>query len=239
MANCNTTIAVEIAKLMERHGGEEVAAVMKAMKAKKTKANKKDEIVKTMGKYLDNVLAEPKLAKVSLKDFKAEAVKAWNRAHPEGMAKRSNAYTEYVKVNMQSVKDQHPKKTHEEHMKIMGQMWKKNKVIAAAAIRLDVDVESSTTSSGDSSSKEEQPADEHVSPSQHMISEGVSDLVNEMLGGQPDELHDILTTPKPMTKANARKADDDIAPTPKKSRRSVTPTPTVPGCRVTRSSSKQ
>lgn len=196
--------AADIAQLIERHGGDEVAAILKKM-LKKPKGD-----MVAMRQDFDKLLAQPKMGNVSLKQFKAEAVEAWKRKYPQGIPKRSNAYTEFVKANMQSVRDEHPTKPHEEHMKIMGQLWKKHKVTEAAAVGL-------VESSGDSSSKDEE----------QIISD---DVVN---GAQRDDAFHMVTTPK----SKARKADDDIAPIPKRSRRSTTPV--VTGCRVTRSSSKQ
>lgn len=117
----------EIAQLMERYG-DAVVAKLKNMIAK-PKKHTKAETIETLVKCFDDLLCEPKIvdAKVSLKLFKAEAVEAWKRAHPNGMAKRTNAYTEFVKANMQSVKNQNPSKTHGERMKIMGQLWSKYK----------------------------------------------------------------------------------------------------------------
>lgn len=77
-------------------------------------------------KSFDSILCDAKVP-VSLKRFKAEAAEAWKRAHPEGIPKRSNAYTEFVKANMKTVRDENPSKPHAEHMKIMGQRWKEYK----------------------------------------------------------------------------------------------------------------
>lgn len=224
MAATSHAMSADIALLMERHGSEVVAAALKKMTAKPKV--KKDTTATVLAKYMDNILSEPKMAKVSLKMFKAMAVEAWNRKHPEGIPKKANAYTEFVKANMQSVRDTHPNNTHEEHMKIMGQLWKKNKFDDVA------NAESSSTSQSQSSDNSKEP------------NTNDDEVTNEMVGAQPDDTNvdptltlEPIATPKP----KARKADKDIAPTPKKSRRSLSPIPSnvLTGCRVTRSSSKQ
>ena len=87
------------------------------------KSSKKEQIAE----LFDDLINDELLDHVSLKVFKAHAVAAWNRANPEGIAPRTNAYIEFLKATMPSVRTAYPTLSNPECMKMIGKLWAEKK----------------------------------------------------------------------------------------------------------------
>jgi hypothetical protein len=213
MAVSNRVISLEIAQMMERHGADAIAAAMKTLKT--TKASKKDMNIKALRTEFDKMMAQPQFAKMTLKLFKTEAVAAWNRAHPEGTVKKANAYTEFVKENMQMVRTKYPHITHEDHMKHIGMMWKKHKAdlgVATEGTKDSKDFQTSSLSTNDTNDTKSKKSQDTATSN-----EKVKDMLT--IGTQPhdvehDLIADMLTTPNTDTKSKKRVRTPTPTPNP-------------------------
>lgn len=71
---------------------------------------------------LDSIVANAK--DMTLSSYKKETLAAWRRAHPIN----DNTFQAFVRENIGSTKKEHFEKSHAEHMKLLGQQWKKRRL---------------------------------------------------------------------------------------------------------------
>lgn len=105
-------------------------------------AVRKNAKIDGLRSMLEEMFNDEKVNTISLARFKKECVAAWNKAHPEGMAPKSNAYTDFVKNNIARIRVENPKLTHQEHMALLGEAWKIEKQTSATKSSSDEDDES-------------------------------------------------------------------------------------------------
>lgn len=74
---------------------------------------------------LDNVLSQ--VSDITKTHFIKLAKDAWHRKYPEGRNKRSNAYLEFLKVELPKLKAKYPGFTNAERMKQASMLWKHEK----------------------------------------------------------------------------------------------------------------
>jgi len=70
----------------------------------------------------------------TLRIFKKEAILAWRRNFPL----KKDSFQAFVKENISNIKQEHFEKTHGEHMKLIGHMWKKRKLDEKMTFDLDL-----------------------------------------------------------------------------------------------------
>ena len=60
---------------------------------------------------------------LSLRKFKKEATNAWERKFPSPNKMIRGAFQEFVKDNLNEVRYNNPEMSHQDHMRLIGQMW--------------------------------------------------------------------------------------------------------------------
>lgn len=113
---------------------------------------------------LDNVLSQVK--DITKSQFAKMAKEAWERKYPDGRNKRSNAYVEFLRVELPKLKEQYPGLTYAERMKQASILWKYEKEKLGNATTQDTTMTTKDTTSISLNPKRK-PETKDVSAIQH------------------------------------------------------------------------
>lgn len=100
----------------------------KVLTAAVRKVATSDAATSRLAKAMDEIASHDEFKKIGLKRFKAEAVAAWGRAHPEGEpSKPLSGYATFLKETMPVVRKEFPSLSHKDLMEIVSKRWNAKK----------------------------------------------------------------------------------------------------------------
>lgn len=124
----------------------------KVLTAAVRKVATSDAATSRLAKAMDEIASHDEFKKIALKRFKAEAVAAWGRAHPEGEpSKPLSGYATFLKETMPVVRKEFPSLVHKDLMEIVSKRWnakKASSMSCSTATGLGKDGEDTAASKG-------------------------------------------------------------------------------------------